>query len=151
MAISTLTSTATAPSSTAIGALTATTAASTGSTTPGTAPPASATAPSPSTSVTLSALSAEAGIVATLNGGSTSQTYDATGLLNLVAQAGMAQAGAAGKAAAAANGDTPESTSTPGTVSADWGTILKSNPGLTSTAVGYAVTQDIVNTLSTYA
>jgi len=106
-------------------------------TAPGATVAAPDTAPSPSTSVTLSALSAEAGIVATLNGGNTYQTYDASGLLNLVAQAGMAQAGATGKPAAG--------------VSADWGTILKSNPGMTSIAVGYAVTQDIVNTLSTYA
>ena len=141
MAISTLTSTAPAPSTLMTGTATGTPAPAS----------ASSTAPSPSTSVTLSALSAEAGIVATLNGAGTYQTYDATGLLNLVAQAGMAQAGAAGKAAAAARQDATGGTSFAGTVSADWGTILKSNPGLTSTAVGYAVAQDIVNTLSTYA
>jgi hypothetical protein len=132
------------------------TPASTSSSTPA---PAGSTAqadmPTASTSVTLSALSEEAGIVATLGRASaTFQTYDATGLLDQVAQAETAAAGSSGAAApsspdtAPANGaDTPVTTAVPG----DWGTLLKSNPGLTSTAVADAVAQGIVNTIDVYA
>lgn len=148
--ISTLASITTAPSYATSGVPTSATpsaGATTGTAAPagaaGTAGTAPAT-PGPSTSVTLSTLSAEAGIVATLNGGGSEYaTYDATGLLNMVAQAGMAAAGAAGNAAGTA--------AAPTTVSADWGALLKSNPGLTPVAVGYAMTQDIVNTFSTEA
>jgi hypothetical protein len=63
---------------------------------------------------------------------STAPSYHgATGLLHMVAQGGTAAA--------------------PATVSTDWGSLLKSNPCLTSVAVGYAVTQKIVNTLRTEA
>jgi hypothetical protein len=113
--------------------------------------------PTASTSVTLSALSEEADIVVTLGRASgTFQTYDATGLLNQVAQAEMAAAGSGAGAGAPPSGpdtssgdgaDTPVTTAVPG----DWGTLLKSNPGLTSTAVADAVAQGIVNTINVYA
>lgn len=147
--ISTLASITTAPSYATAGLPTGANAsanAANGTAAPDGAPGTTTAAPSPLTSVTLSTLSAEAGIVATLNGAagaSAYSTYDATGLLNMVAQAGMAAAGAAGNAATTATA--------PATVSADWGSLLKSNPGLTPVAVGYAVTQDIVNTFSTEA
>jgi hypothetical protein len=107
--------------------------------------------PTASTSVTLSALSEEAGIVATLGGAF--QTYDATGLLNLVAQADTAAAGAGAPppsspdTSSGGGADTPVTTAVPG----DWATLLKSDPGLTSTAVADAVAQGIVNTISVYA
>jgi hypothetical protein len=101
----------------------------------------------PTTSVAMSTLSEEAGIVATLGGTSTGfQTYDATGLLNAVAQAATPAPAQDTSDAAAAPG-TPVSTA----VSGDWGTILKSDPGLTSTAVADAVAQGIVNTIDVYA
>jgi hypothetical protein len=101
----------------------------------------------PTTSVAMSTLSEEAGIVATLGGTSTGfQTYDAAGLLNAVAQAATPTP-AQGTPDAATTQDTPVSTA----VSGDWGTILKSNPGLTSTAVADAVAQGIVNTIDVYA
>jgi hypothetical protein len=111
--------------------------------------------PTASTSVVLSALSAEAGIVATLGRASgTLQTYDATGLLNRVAQADMAAAGSGAGTAPSSpvtssgnDSDTPVATTVPG----DWGSLLKSDPGLTSTAVADAVAQGIVNTISVYA
>jgi hypothetical protein len=116
-----------------------------------TSPPV--TTPTPQTSVTMSSLSAEASIVATL-GSSTSefQTYDATGLLNQVAQAGNAAA------AGGAPLPDPSTTASPGSatsvaaaVPGDWSTILKSNPALTSVAVADAVAQGIVNTINVYA
>lgn len=102
---------------------------------------------SPTTSVALSSLSEVAGIVATLGGTSAGfQPYDATGLLNAVAQA----------ATPTTPQDTSDTTLAPDTpvstaVSGDWGTILKANPGLTSTAVADAVAQGIVNTIDVYA
>jgi hypothetical protein len=110
----------------------------------------------PATRVTLSNLSAQAGIVATLgNSESPSQTYDATGLLNAVAQAGMAQAATSVPTSTdpAASTDTSagSSTSVAAAVPGDWGAILKSNPALTSVAVEDAVAQGIVNTINVYA
>lgn len=116
-----------------------------------------ATAPTPQTSVTMSSLSAEAGIVATFGRATPEfQTYDATGLLNQVAQASMAAAGAApaGQATSidpAAAASPASATSVAAAVPGDWGTILKSNPALTSVAVADAVAQDIVNTIDVYA
>jgi hypothetical protein len=116
----------------------------------------------------MSTLAQQAGIVATL-GSATSefQTYDATGLLNQVAQASNAAAAAqssapAAPAAAAPSGQgtsadpsapsSPSSdTSVAAAVPGDWGTILKSNPALTSVAVADAVAQGIVNTINVYA
>ena len=101
----------------------------------------------PGTRVAMSTLSEEAGIVATLGGASPGfQTYDATGLLNAVAQAAT-PAPPQDTSDTAAPADTPVSTA----VSGDWGTILKSDPGLTSTAVADAVAQGIVNTIDVYA
>jgi hypothetical protein len=110
-------------------------------------PSAATSGSAPTTSVAMSTLSEEAGIVATLGGTSTAfQTYDATGLLNAVAQAATPAPAQDTSDAAAAPG-TPVSTA----VSGDWGTILKSDPGLTSTAVADAVAQGIVNTIDVYA
>lgn len=125
-------------------------------------PPAPATATpdastqDASTRVTLSNLSEQADIVSTLGKSDSGfQTYDATGLLNAVAQAGMAQADRAVPASTdpAASTDTSagSSTSVAAAVPGDWGTILKSNPALTSVAVEDAVAQGIVNTLNVYA
>ncbi|NIA57843.1 hypothetical protein HAV22_29880 [Massilia sp. TW-1] len=95
----------------------------------------------------MSTLSEEAGIVATLGGAPTGfQTYDATGLLNAVAQAAT-PAPPQDTANTAASPATPVSAAVPG----DWGTILKSDPGLTSTALADAVAQGIVNTIDVYA
>jgi hypothetical protein len=109
----------------------------------------------PAARVTLSNLSEQAGIVATLgNSDSGFQTYDATGLLNAVAQAGMAQAGTAVPTSTdpASSTDTSAgaSTSVAAAVPGDWGSILKSNPALTSVAVEDAVAQGIVNTINVY-
>ena len=113
----------------------------------------------------MSTLAQQAGIVATL-GSATSefQTYDATGLLNQVAQASNAAAAAQSSAPAAAapsgqgtsaDPSAPSSPSSDTSVAAavpgDWGTILKSNPALTSVAVADAVAQGIVNTINVYA
>ena len=124
-----------------------------------TTPPATATQ-DPSTQdaatrVTLSNLSEQAGIVAALgNGDNRFQTYDATGLLNAVAQAGMAQAGTTVPASTdpAASTDTSagSSASVAAAVPGDWGAILKSNPALTSVAVEDAVAQGIVDTINVY-
>jgi hypothetical protein len=134
-------------------------------TTPSATPPATKTPPAtaapeasmqdPSTRVTLSNLSEQAGIVATLGKGDSGvPTYDATGLLNAVAQAGMAQAGTPTPASTdpAASTDTSagSSSSVAAAVPGDWGTILKSNPALTSVAVEDAVAQGIVNTINVY-
>lgn len=116
-----------------------------------TSPPAPT--PTPQTSVTMSTLSAQANIVATL-GSSTSafQTYDATGLLNQVAQASnTAAAGGAPLPDPSTAASPAESTSVAAAVPGDWGTILKSNPALTSVAVADAVAQGIVNTINVYA
>jgi hypothetical protein len=110
-------------------------------------------APTPETSVTMSSLSAQASIVATL-GSSTSafQTYDATGLLNQVAQAGnMAAAGGAALPDPSTAASPASATSVAAAVPGDWGSILKSNPALTSVAVADAVAQGIVNTINVYA
>jgi len=118
-----------------------------------TSPPAPTPTPTPQTSVTMSTLSAQANIVATL-GSSTSafQTYDATGLLNQVAQASnTAAAGGAPLPDASTAASPAESTSVAAAVPGDWGTILKSNPALTSVAVADAVAQGIVNTINVYA
>jgi hypothetical protein len=109
----------------------------------------------PSTRVTLSNLSEQAGIVATLgNSDSGFRTYDATGLLNAVAEAGMAQAGTATPASTdpAASTDTSagSSSSVAAAVPGDWGAILKANPALTSVAVEDAVAQGIVDTINVY-
>ena len=127
---------------------------------PAKTPPPAAVAPEastqdPSTRVTLSNLSEQAGIVATLgNGDSGFRTYDATGLLNAVAQAGMAQAGTATPTSTdpAASTDTSagSSSSVAAAVPGDWGSILKSNPALTSVAVEDAVAQGIVDTINVY-
>jgi hypothetical protein len=112
-----------------------------------------ATTPTPETSVTMSSLSAQASIVATL-GSSTSafQTYDATGLLNQVAQAdNMAAAGGAALPDPSTAASPASATSVAAAVPGDWGTILKSNPALTSVAVADAVAQGIVNTIDVYA
>jgi len=115
----------------------------------------------------MSTLAQEAGIVATL-GSATSgfQTYDATGLLNQVAQADNAAAAAAAQSSTAATAAPPgqgtsadpsapsspsSDTSVAAAVPGDWGTILKSNPALTSVAVADAVAQGIVNTINVYA
>jgi hypothetical protein len=127
-------------------------------TAPASAPAAQATSTQdPSTRVILSNLSEQASIVATLgNGASASgvQTYDATGLLNAVTQAGLAQAGTAVPSSTdpAASTDTSagSSTSVAAAVPGDWGAILKSNPALTSVAVEDAVAQGIVNTIDIY-
>jgi hypothetical protein len=128
-------------------------------TAPASAPAAQATSTQdPSTRVILSNLSEQASIVATLgNSGSASsgvQTYDATGLLNAVTQAGLAQAGTAVPSSTdpAASTDTSagSSTSVAAAVPGDWGAILKSNPALTSVAVEDAVAQGIVNTIDIY-
>ena len=101
----------------------------------------------PTTSVAMSTLSEQAGIVATLGGTPTGfQTYDAAGLLNAIAQASPPTS-PQDTSATTAPADTPVSTA----VSGDWGTILKSDPGLTSTAVADAVAQGIVNTIDVYA
>jgi hypothetical protein len=105
--------------------------------------------------VTRSNLSEQAGIVSTLgNSDSGLQTYDATGLLNAVAQAGMAQAGTTTTPSTdpAASTDTSAGTSTSvaAAVPGDWGSILKSNPALTSVAVEDAVAQGIVDTINVY-
>jgi hypothetical protein len=109
----------------------------------------------PSTRVTLSNLSEQAGIVATLgNSDSGLRTYDATGLLNAVAQAGMAQASTATPTSTdpAASTDTSagSSSSVAAAVPGDWGAILKANPALTSVAVEDAVAQGIVDTINVY-
>jgi hypothetical protein len=127
-----------------ISSITSTTTAPAPTTAP---PPPAAPTPDPSTQdaatrVTLSTLSEQAGIVATLGGSAGSfQTYDATGLLNAVAQANMA-----GTDTSAGSG-----TSVSAAVPGDWGTILKANPALTSVAVEDAVAQGIVNTINVYA
>jgi hypothetical protein len=145
MAISSITPTTTSTAPTPPAAVT---------TTPAT-PTQDASLQDPATRVTLSNLSEQAGIVATLgNGDSAFQTYDATGLLNAVAQAGMAQAGTTVPTATdpAASTDTSagSSASVAAAVPGDWGTILKSNPALTSVAVEDAVAQGIVNTINVY-
>jgi len=137
---------------------TTTTSATTSPTTPvTTTPPAApeASTQDPSTRVTLSNLSEQAGIVATLgksDGGF--QPYDATGLLNAVTQAGIAQAGTPTPASTdpAASTDTSagSSSSVAAAVPGDWGTILKSNPALTSVAVEDAVAQGIISTINVY-
>jgi hypothetical protein len=132
-----------------ISSIAATTAASTTATTaapPPAAPPQPQPQPpstqDPATRVTLSTLSEQAGIVATLDpGAGTLQTYDATGLLKAVEQAGMA----------GTDTSAGSSTSVAAAVPGDWGTILKSNPALTSVAVEDAVAQGIVNTINVYA
>jgi len=139
---------------------------SSASSTSSASPPAAATAPAaaatqtpptqdPATRVSLSNLSEQAGIVATLgNSDNGFQTYDATGLLNAVAQAGMAQAGthvpASTDPAASTDTSASASTSVTAAVPADWGSILKTNPALTSVAVEDAVAQGIVNTINVY-
>lgn len=124
--------------------------------TPPAAPAQDASTQDPATRVTLSNLSEQAGIVATLGGsGSAFRTYDATGLLNAVAQAGMAQAGttvpASTDPAASVDTSAGSSSSVAAAVPGDWGTILKANPALTSVAVEDAVAQGIVNTIDVYA
>jgi hypothetical protein len=101
----------------------------------------------------MSSLSAEASIVATLgSAASTFQTYDATGLLNQVAQAdNTAAAGGAPLPDPAATASPASATSVAAAVPGDWGTILKSDPALTSVAVADAVAQGIVNTINVYA
>jgi hypothetical protein len=126
-------------------------------------PPATKTPPAapeastqdPSTRVTLSNLSEQAGTVATLGKSDSGlQTYDATGLLNAVTQAGMAQAGTPAPASTdpAASTDTSagSSSSVAAAVPGDWGAILKANPALTSVAVEDAVAQGIVDTINVY-
>ncbi len=142
----------------AISSITSTTASAAPTSTPTTPPAAATQAPStqdPATRVTLSNLSEQASIVATLgNGDSGFQTYDATGLLNAVAQAGMAQAGTVVPTSTdpASSTDTSASagTSVAAAVPGDWGTILKSNPALTSVAVEDAVAQGIIDTINVY-
>jgi hypothetical protein len=131
-----------------ISSIASTTAAATAATTATTAAPPPAAPPQPpstqdpATRVTLSTLSEQAGIVATLDpGAGTLQTYDATGLLKAVEQAGMA----------GTDTSAGSSTSVAAAVPGDWGTILKSNPALTSVAVEDAVAQGIVNTINVYA
>ena len=139
-----------------ISSATTSTAPASATTTP---PPTAAQEPSTqdaATRVTLSNLSEQAGIVATLgNRDSGVQTYDATGLLNAVAQAGMAQAGtpvpASTDPAASTDTSAGSSASVAAAVPGDWGAILKSNPALTSVAVEDAVAQGIVNTINVYA
>ena len=118
-------------------------------------PPVEVPTQDPSTRVTLSNLSEQATIVATLgNSGSGVQTYDATGLLNAVTQAGMVQAGTATPTSTDPTASTDTSAGSSSSVAAavpgDWGTILKSNPALTSVAVEDAVAQGIVNTINVY-
>jgi hypothetical protein len=128
-----------------ISSIASTTAAATAATTaapPPAAPPQPPSTQDPATRVTLSTLSEQAGIVATLDpGAGTLQTYDATGLLKAVEQAGMA----------GTDTSAGSSTSVAAAVPGDWGTILKSNPALTSVAVEDAVAQGIVNTINVYA
>ena len=127
-----------------IPAITSTTTPPAATTTPPAAPPQPQPVPvqDAATRVTLSTLSEQAGIVATL-GNTTSgfQTYDATGLLNAVAQANMA----------GTDTSAGSSTSVSAAVPGDWGAILKANPALTSVAVEDAVAQGIVNTINVYA
>jgi hypothetical protein len=129
-------------------------------TTPPAAPSAATTAPAaaapeastqdPSTRVTLSNLSEQAGIVATLGQSDSGfQTYDATGLLNAVAQAAMATPTSTDPAAST-DMSAGSSASVAAAVPGDWGAILKSNPALTSVAVEDAVAQGIVNTINVY-
>jgi hypothetical protein len=136
MAISSLTSTAPTPTYTT------------------STPTTTTSSPDTTTSVTLSTLSQEASIVATLgSSASTFQPYDATGLLNLVNQANTAAIGPSpGQDAATSATSSPASaTSVAAAVPGDWGTILKTNPTLTSVAVADAVAQGIVNTIDVYA
>jgi hypothetical protein len=104
--------------------------------------------------VTLSNLSEQADIVSTLgNSDSGLQTYDATGLLNAVAQAGTTtttKAPTSTDPAASTDTSAGTSTSVAAAVPGDWGAILKSNPALTSVAVEDAVAQGIVNTINVY-
>jgi hypothetical protein len=152
MSISSITSTASTPTYATPGAPSTTTST------------AQAAAPTAATSVAMAMLSQEAGIVATLGGAPSGfQTYDATGLLNQVAQASNAAAGAGVTAQPpAADGTStsqdPSTTTSPSSdtsvaaaVPGDWGSILKSNPALTSVAVADAVAQGIVNTINVYA
>ncbi|KQV37942.1 hypothetical protein ASC93_02465 [Massilia sp. Root335] len=110
----------------------------------------------------MAALAQEASIVATLGSAPSGfQTYDATGLLNQVAAASNAAAGAAPQPPAADGTSTSQDASTTtspasdtsvsAAVPGDWGTILKANPALTSVAVADAVAQGIVNTINVYA
>jgi hypothetical protein len=101
----------------------------------------------------MSSLSAEASIVATLGSATSAfQTYDATGLLNQVAQAGnTAAAGGAPLPDPSTAASPAAATSVAAAVPGDWGSILKSNPALTSVAVADAVAQGIVNTINVYA
>lgn len=143
-------------------------------TTAGTTPTASATGATPASPaaastpaataamnpVTSAALSAQAGIVATLGAtGSTVQTYSPAGLLTRIEQAAsdaaalpkspLAAAGAGAGADAAAS-----STSDAASVmdaNSNWARVLKSNPALAGVAIGNAFDQGIVNTFSTYA
>ena len=141
MAISSVTFTSLAPSGTTANTAVSNTAALIAATTGTTAPSAGVT--SPPTSATLSTLSEQAAIVATLGAGNEGfQTYDATGLLTQVTQAATLTVTGADTSGANSTGTAP---------SADWGTILKTHPALTSTAVADAVAQGIVNTLSVYA
>lgn len=120
------------------------------------------TIPTATTSVAMASLAQEAGIVATLGSAPSGfQTYDATGLLNQVAAASNAAAGAAAQSPATAGTSTTQDASTTtspasetsvsAAVPGDWGTILKANPALTSVAVADAVAQGIVNTIDVYA
>ena len=132
-----------------VSSITSTASSATYTTPPQPQPPT----PTTQTSVTMSTLSAQAGIVATL-GSSTSafQTYDATGLLNQVAQASNAAAAGGAPLPDPSTATSPaDATSVAAAVPGDWGTILKSNPALTSVAVADAVAQGIVNTINVYA
>ena len=129
-----------------------TTSAATASAAP--PPPATATQDAstqdPATRVTLSNLSEQAGIVATLgNSGNAFQTYDATGLLNAVAQAATTVQPATDPAAST-DTSAGSSTSVAAAVPGDWGAILKTNPALTSVAVEDAVAQGIINTINVF-
>jgi hypothetical protein len=116
--------------------------------------------------VTSAALSAQAGIVATLSvTGSTVQTYSAAGLLSRIEQAADSAAAlpksplatadtrmtAASAASAASTTSATSGASSVLDADSNWASALKSNPALAGVAIGDAFDQGILNTIDTYA
>lgn len=91
-------------------------------------------------------LSTTAGVVATLGGSASAQLYSPAGLLNTLAQAGTASAGAT----AASGGSAAVDSGSAGALanSGNWATILKSNPSAAAFVIGASYTSGIIDTLA---
>lgn len=121
-------------------ALSATTALNSGVYTPATTTVARTS--NPTLAAKAASLSAAAGVVATLGGGSSAQVYSPAGLLNTFARAGTADAGAAPSSpTGSANAATLANSS-------EWASILKANPAAAAFVIGASYTSGIIDTLA---